>query len=92
MRLIVEFLGLARRLAQTKDCMLQTDKAATCADVLRRLAEDYPALIGPVIDSETHELVPSYMLNLNGRHAVRDLSASPQDGDRLILMFVEAGG
>jgi len=92
MRLTVEFLGLARRLAQAKDCLLQMDDAVTYVDVLRTLAETYPSLVGPVVNSDADALAPSYMLNLNGRLPVRDFCASPKDGDRLILMFVEAGG
>jgi len=92
MKLTVEFLGLARRLTHTKKSVLETDDRATLRDVLCRLAAEYPALVGRVIDPETYELVPSYMLNLDGRRVVKDLDEHPRDGQHLILMFVEAGG
>ena len=91
-QLNVEFLGQARRLTQTKESPLQIGERASFADVLRLLASRYPALIGPVIVPDTFELQSSYMINVNGRRVVRDLGAQPEDGQRLILMFVEAGG
>ena len=92
MRLVVEFLGQARRLAQTKETVLHTEHGSSLRDVLRQLAVDYPALVGPVIVPHTYDIVPSYMLNIDGRRTARDLDALPEDGQRLILMFVEAGG
>jgi hypothetical protein len=92
MKLTVEFLGLARRLAQTSECLIDLPDQATFRDTLRELAFRYPSLLGPVIVPNTYDLVSAYMLNVNGRYAVRDLDTSTQDGQRLLLMFVEAGG
>lgn len=92
MKLTVEFLGLARGLTQTKESVLQVEDSTTLRDVLHLLAAEYPPLVGSVLDPVTHELTPSYMLNLDGRRVARDLDERPRDGQRLILMFVEAGG
>lgn len=92
MRLIVEFLGLARGLTGTKERVLEVEDSATFRDVLRRLAKDYPPLVGPVIKPDTYELDPSHILSLDGRRVPRDLDERPEDGQRLILMFVETGG
>ncbi|MCD6519533.1 MAG: MoaD/ThiS family protein [Anaerolineae bacterium] len=92
MQLTVEFLGLARNLAQTSECTVQLEGQATWRDVLRYLALHFPRLVGPVIVPETFDLVPSYMLNLNGRRVIKDLDMPAQDGQQLLLMFVEAGG
>lgn len=92
MKLVVEFLGLSRRLAQTKKSLVEVHDQATLRHVLRRLGERYPALVGPIIVPGTHDLSSSYMLNINGRRVARDLDARAEDGARLILMFVEAGG
>ena len=92
MKLTVEFLGLTRRLAQAKECLIDVDDQATVRDVLRRLASQFPALVGPVIIPETFDLVSSYMINLDGRRSVVDLDVRPQDCQRLIFMFMEAGG
>ena len=92
MKLTVEFLGLSRRLAQTKECLITIEDQASLRDVLRALAAQFPALVGQVIIPDTFDLVPSYMISLDGRQAVRDLDSKPQDNQRLVLMFMEAGG
>jgi len=92
MKLRVEFLGLSRRLAQTKESLVEVDDRATLRSVIRQLAARYPGLAGPVIVPETFDLVSSYMINIDGRRAVTDLDQPARDGQRLILMFVEAGG
>lgn len=92
MKLTVEMLGLSRRLAQTRESLVEVSDQATFRDVLAQLATRYPALLGEVIVPETFDIVSSHMLNVDGRSIVTDLDAHPQDGQRLILMFVEAGG
>ena len=92
MRLTVEFLGLSRRLAQVKETKLEMDEPSTCRDVLRRLASQFPALLGQVIVPDTFGLVSSHIINIDGRRAVMDVDARVEDGQRLIFMFAEAGG
>jgi len=92
MKLTVEFLGLSRRLAQTKESLVEVDDQASLRSVIRHLALQFPALIGPVIVPQVFELSPSYMVNIDGRRAATDLDQRLQDGQRLILMFIEAGG
>lgn len=92
MKLRVEFLGLSRRLAQTKESLVEVDDRATLRSVVRHLAARYPALVGPVIVPDSFDLAESYMINIDGRRAVTDLDQPARDGQRLILMFVEAGG
>ncbi len=92
MKLTVEFLGLSRRLAQTKESLIEVSDQATFRDVLCYLSTNFPALVGPVIIPTTFDLVSSYMINIDGRRVVQDLDTRPEDGQRLILMFMEAGG
>ena len=92
MKLTVEFMGLARRLAQTHSSLVHVSDQATFRDVLRALAEQFPGLVGPVIVPESHALESAYMLNVGGRRAVQDLDEPAEDGQRLYLMFLEAGG
>jgi molybdopterin converting factor small subunit len=92
MKLTVEFLGLAHQMAQTKECSITLPNGATYRDTLRELASLYPALLDSVIIPQTYNLVSAYMLNSEGRYAVSDLDTPVQDGQLLLLMFVEAGG
>ncbi len=101
MQLKVEFLGLARELAGTKEGLVQVGEQATWREVVRQLAAEYPALLGTVIipdhdacdsDMQHYKLAPSYMFNVGGRAMVRDLDMPVQAEERLLLMFAEAGG
>jgi hypothetical protein len=92
MQLKVEFLGLARELAGTREGHVQVGEKATWRDVIRELALHYPALSGLVITPDHLDLAPSYMFNVGGRAMVRDLDMPAQAGERVLLMFAEAGG
>ena len=92
MNLTVEFLGLSRRLARAKEGPVTIAGQPTFRDVLREIASRFPALLGPIINPGTYDLVSTYMLNVDGRRVVKDLDRPAQDGSRLLLMFVEAGG
>ncbi|MFO7604826.1 MAG: MoaD/ThiS family protein, partial [Desulfurivibrionaceae bacterium] len=81
-----------RELAGTKEGHVQVDEKATWRDVIRQLALQYPALPGVVISPDHTSLAPSYMLNVGGRAMVRDLDLPAQAGERVLLMFAEAGG
>ncbi len=91
-KLTVEFLGLSRQLAQTKSCLVEVDDQATLRDVVRQIAQRFPALVGPVIVPGTCDLESAYMLNVEFKRAVRDLDTPAEENQRLILMFLEAGG
>lgn len=93
MTLTVEFFGPSRRLAGVSKSLIEVDQQASFRAVMQCLASRFPALVGPVVDPQTHDLVSSYLLNLNGRRVVKDLDAEiPQGQQRLLLMFAEAGG
>ncbi len=92
MKLTVEFMGPPRRLAQCKSSLVTVPDQATLRDVLRQIGERFPALVGPVIVPETHDLVSAYMLNIDGKRAVQDLDLPAEEDQRLYLMFLEAGG
>ncbi len=92
MTLTVEFFGPSRRLVGVSKSLIKVDEQASFRAVIQCLASQFPALVGPVIDSETFDLVSSYMLNVNGKRVVKDLDAKAPQNQRLLLMFAEAGG
>ena len=92
MKVTVELFGHPRQLAGEKEAVLDLSKDARMRDVLVQLAERVPALLGPVIDPQTYELTSPYLLNIDGRRVVNDLNIRPEDGQRLLLFFVDAGG
>ena len=92
MKVTVELFGHPRQLAGEKEAVLDLSKDARMRDVLVQLAERFPALLGPVITPQTYELTSPYLLNIDGRRVVNDLNMRPEDGQRLLLFFVDAGG
>jgi molybdopterin converting factor small subunit len=94
MEVTVEFAGLARVLTHTQRVKLQLDDGTTFRQVLVRLGEAYPELVGDVIHPSYASLKASNMLNVNGKRMIQpsQMDECPQDGDRLIMMSILAGG
>ncbi|NLT73997.1 MAG: MoaD/ThiS family protein [Chloroflexi bacterium] len=92
MKLKVEFLGLARELAGDAEAVVTVDDRATWHDLISALADAYPSFVGPIVLPDRSNLTAAYMLNVGGRAIVRDLDVPVQPGQRLLLMFAEAGG
>ena len=94
MRIFVDFLGDARLATSVKQTELEVWPHATFLDVVRLLAERYPALIGQVLEADGESLMPANILNLNGKHTIQtsQMDDSPSDGDRITFMSILAGG
>jgi molybdopterin converting factor small subunit len=90
--MVVEFYGTSRQVTGRKEMTIELGAGGTFRDVVRTLAARYPALIGDVIQPGGEELQMPNMFNVNARRVIRDLDTRPQDGDRILLMFVTAGG
>jgi len=92
LKLEVEFLGIARSLAKAKMASVLLPEDASYRKLLSVLAHKFPSLLGTVIVPDSFDLVPSYILNVEGRQVITDLDKPVQDGQRVLLMFAEAGG
>lgn len=94
MRIHVEFLGVARLSTGMRETVLDMAEDATFRDVVRVLGNQYPALIGQVIQPDGETLYPSHVLNHNGRQTIppRQMGQSLNDGDRIAVMSILAGG
>ncbi|MGV8025726.1 MAG: MoaD/ThiS family protein [Anaerolineaceae bacterium] len=90
----VEFSGLSRILAKANDMQLSLSPRQTYVDVIRLVAEKYPALVGNVIDKSKTDLFPSNIFSRNGKTVVMpdQLNDCPRDGEVLILLSLLAGG
>jgi len=91
-KVVVEFYGTARQVTGQKDVTIELEEGGTFRDVVRALAARYPELVGNVIQPGGEELQMPNMFNVNALRVVHDLDTQPQDGDRILLMFVTAGG
>lgn len=94
MEITVEFAGLARVLTRQPRIALQLESGTTFRRILQQLGEMHPELVGEVIHPSLESLKASNMLNLNGKRMVQpsQMDQSPEDGDRLIVMSILAGG
>jgi len=94
MQVNVEFSGVSRVLTRTRKISVDLKADATFCDLLHALGKRHPELMGEVINPADYSLEGANMLNLNGERMLQpeQMDASPQDGDRIILMSVLAGG
>ncbi len=94
MKILVEFAGVSRVLTGAQQVSLELETGATFEQIVRELAAQYPKLVGTVIHPDQKLLMASNMLNVNGQHMLQpsQMTESPQDGDRIILMSILAGG
>jgi molybdopterin converting factor small subunit len=94
MRIQVEFLGLSRIVTGSIEIELDLDQGTTFRDLVSRLAELYPALVGNVIRPDLQTLQAPNIFNLNARKMVQtgQMDSGPGEGDRVILMSMSAGG
>jgi len=94
MRVHVEFLGLARLATGLKETTLDLENGTTFRDVVRLLGVRYPALIGNVIQPDGETLQYPNALNHNVQRLIQahQMDESPNDGDRIIVMSISAGG
>ena len=92
MEFTVEFFGLPRRLSGIKETTVQVKENATLRDVVKVLAERFPVFLGSLIDPQTFDLEIPYFFNIDARFVPRSLEHHPRAGERLLLLFLEAGG
>lgn len=92
MKLTIGFYcGLARRLSKETSVEIEVNDGATLRDVGAALARKFPAFLGQLIVPETHDLVEPHFFHVNGRRAT-SMDMPVQEGDRILLMTVTAGG
>jgi molybdopterin converting factor small subunit len=93
-RIRVELFGVSRLAAGTKEITLDLEEGATFRDIARVLGTRYPAMIGNVIQPDGETLQEPNIFNLNARQMIQatQMGDSPNDGDRIILMSISAGG
>ncbi len=92
MELTVEFYGLPRRLSGVKEATVEVKQGATLRDVVDALVLKFPVFVGDLVDPQTRELQAPYFFNIDARHVPKNLNYQPKEGERLLLLFVEAGG
>jgi len=90
----VEFSGLAQVLVGKTRLPYEFPAGATYRDLVRRLAQDHPALIDVLITPDGQDFLSSNMFVVDGDlvNPVMLLDQPIQDGQNLHLMSVITGG
>lgn len=90
----VEFTNLARVVAGVPQVHLEIAAEETYSDVVQRLGEMYPDLVGVLIDCDGRTFLSSNMFIINNEMSdpVMVLEDHPHPGDRLTLVAVATGG
>jgi molybdopterin converting factor small subunit len=94
MRVLVEFMGVARVVSGVKQVTLELEEGTTFRQIIRLMGQQYPKLLSEIIQADGETLRASNMLNLNGRRMIQpaQMDNVPNDGDHLIFMSILAGG
>jgi hypothetical protein len=94
MNITVEFTGGGKAMTGTREVTLNLPDSATYRDVVRRLAQMYPGLVGAIIAADGNSLLSAMIFDRNGEESILPamLDQSPRNDDRLILMFFIVGG
>ena len=94
MQIHIEFFGLSRLITGEKAQTLDFSEGATFGDLVRRLGQTYPGLIGEVIRPARDGLQPPNVFHLKDRPFIKqdqlDQMLSPND--HIVLMSLSAGG
>jgi molybdopterin converting factor small subunit len=90
----VEFTNLARAVAGVSEIDLSITPIETYSDIVQRLGELYPDLLGVLIDCDGRTFLSSNMFIINNEMGdpVMVMDEHPHPGDRLTLVAVATGG
>jgi len=92
MEFTVEFYGLPRRLSGVKETTVNVKQGSTLREVVVALAERFPTFLNGLVNPQTYDLEEPYFFNINARFVPPTLAYKPKEGERLLLLFLEAGG
>ncbi|MBP9040390.1 MAG: MoaD/ThiS family protein [Anaerolineaceae bacterium] len=93
-QIVVEFTGLAKAIAGKQEITLSIPEGTTYREVVRRLGEMYPGLIGILIAEDGETFLSSNMFVIDGDLAnpVMIMDQKPKNGEHIHLMSVITGG
>ena len=94
MQIKVEFSSISRVLTGDKEMTLDLHKSANISDVVNALGKAYPQLLGEVIEKDGKSMIPTNIFSVNGKKIIHesDMQFQPDEGDRLILLYLLSGG
>ncbi|PZC45937.1 MAG: hypothetical protein DK302_000463 [Chloroflexi bacterium] len=88
----IELFGTARLLAGKNKISITYDNPTHLWELLRKLADIEPKLVGIVISNDRNSLTKSFILNLNGDRFVTDMNEVVVSGDNVLIFSSQSGG
>ena len=90
----IEFTGIAKNIAGTKELELEIAPRDSYHDVVEKLATLYPGLVDVLIAPDRKTFLSSnlFIINDEMNDPVFFMDEHPHDGDRLTLVSVMTGG
>ncbi|MEN4011988.1 MAG: MoaD/ThiS family protein [Chloroflexota bacterium] len=90
----IEFTGLAKTIAGSPAINVRFPLGTTYGEIITWLAEQYPDMVGILIQEDKKALLNSNLFIIDGEMSQPAfiMSESPQDGVRLTLVSVATGG
>jgi hypothetical protein len=94
LKITIDFTGITKSITQSEKVDFDLSKGSTYRDVIRLLAEKYPAMVGLIIDPDRENFLSSNMFVINGNleFPAMILDHEPADGEQISLMSVITGG
>ena len=91
---IVEYTGLSRAITGTAQTQLTLPEGTTYREVIRRVGELFPQLVGVLIAEDGETFLSSNMFVIDGDYAnpAMVMNDVVNDGEHLHLMSVITGG
>jgi len=93
-QVLIEFTGISRVLTGESEFAIPLSNGMQLTDIVRSIGQKYPALVGEVIGQDGRSLIPTNLFSVNGKQILHEnqLDFEPENGDRLILLSLLAGG
>jgi hypothetical protein len=90
----VEFSGVCRAIVGERHKTLSLPAGSNYRGLIRRLADQFPGLVGVVIAPSANDLLNANIISRNGEELIMPdmLDRCPENGDRLILLSIIVGG
>jgi hypothetical protein len=93
-QITVEFTGAAREISGERKIRLELSDQGSYQDIVNMLARRFPGLVGTLISADKRSLLSANLFNRNGEEPImpEQMSDSPRDGERIVLLYFIVGG
>ncbi len=94
MKITIEFTGITKSITQAGTVDFEVPQGFKYRDLVKMLADKYPAMVGLIIAPDRESFLSSNMFVIDGDLAnpAMIMEKTPREGERMALMSVITGG